>query len=125
MQKFIIVCLSFLYLNISAQDTVKVKTVLTTEQEAENAYNAGLEFMGKKDFNMAIEQFSKAIAFKPIFDKAFCNRGFARYESKTYDASIEDYNKALAINPANADALFGKAQSFYAINKFKLAAMCL
>ena len=117
MQKIVLVCLGFLCLNASAQDTVKVKTALTIEQEAENAYNVGLEYIGKKDYNMAIEQFSKAISFKPNFDKAFCSRGFARYESKTFDASIEDYNKALAVNPLNVDAMFGKAQSFYAINK--------
>lgn len=63
MQKTVLVCLSFLYLNISTQDTVKVKTALTPDQEAENAYNAGLESMSKKDFNMAVEQFSKAISY--------------------------------------------------------------
>ena len=106
MQKIVLVCLGFLCLNASAQDTVKVKTALTTEQEAENAYNVGLEYMSRKDYNMAIEQFSKAVSFKPNFDKAFCSRAFARYESKTYDASIEDYNKALAANPLNVDAMF-------------------
>lgn len=59
----------------------------------------------------------KLFPIKPNFDKAYCNRGFARYESKSCDVSLEDYNKALAINPINTDALFGKAQSFYAISK--------
>ena len=40
-----------------AQDTVKVKTTLTPAQEAENLYNQGLEFVAKKDHNMAIENF--------------------------------------------------------------------
>ena len=71
MRKTVIVCLSFLYLNISAQDTVKVKTALTTDQEAENAYNLALEFFSKKDYGMAIENFSKAISFNPNFDKAY------------------------------------------------------
>ena len=79
-KKTLIVSLSIICLNSYAQDTVKVKTALTTEQEAENAYNAGLEFISKKDYNMAIEQFTKAISFKPNFDKAFCSRAFARYE---------------------------------------------
>ena len=43
MQKIVLVCLGFLCLNTSAQDTVKVKTALTTEQETENAYTVGLE----------------------------------------------------------------------------------
>ena len=117
MQKIVLVFLSFLYINLSAQDTVKVKIVLTSDQEAENAYNVGLEFLSKNDYGMAIEHFTKAVSFKPNFDKAFCSRAFARYESKTFDLSIDDYYKALAINSVNTDAMFGIAQSFYAINK--------
>ena len=100
-----------------SQDTVKVKTSLTPIQEAENLYNQGLEFIGKKEHNMAIENFTKAIGLNPTFEKAFYGRGFAKFDSKNYEASIDDYNKALVLKPIYADALFGKAQSFYSLNK--------
>ena len=57
MQKILFICLSFFYFNSIAQDTVKVKVALTADQEAENAYNVGLEFVAKKEYIMAIEQF--------------------------------------------------------------------
>ena len=117
MRKICIICFGFICLNISAQDTVKIKTALTPEQEAENTFNLGLEFMMKKDFNTAIENFSKAITLNPNFDKAFINRGFAKFESKNFEASISDFNNAISIKPLSVDAFFGKAQSFYAMNK--------
>ena len=61
MNKLLLICFGLTCLNTFGQDTVKIKTALTPEQEAENAYNIGLEYMTKKDFNGAIENFSKAI----------------------------------------------------------------
>jgi tetratricopeptide (TPR) repeat protein len=117
MKKILLIGLGLVWMNTTAQDTVKIKTALTPEQEAENAYNVGLEYMSKKEFNGAIENFSKAISLNPLFDKAYTNRGFAKYENKGYDASILDFNKAIEIKALNLDALFGKAQSFYAMKK--------
>ena len=100
-----------------AQDTVKVKTSLTPEQESQNLYNQGLELITKKEYNLAIENFSKAISLNPNFKKAYYNRGFAKFDSKNYSGAIEDYNKTLSLNPKNLDALYGKAQSFYSTGK--------
>ncbi|MHB8260417.1 MAG: tetratricopeptide repeat protein [Bacteroidia bacterium] len=99
-----------------AQDTIKVKTNLTPEQEAENAYNIALEMMGKKDYNAAIDNFTKAVTLNPTFEKAFLNRGFAKYESKKMANAIEDFNQANVLKPS-ADAYFGKAECFYGMNK--------
>src|ERR1700744_1812123 len=101
---------------LHAQDTVKVKTNLTPEQEAETVYNTALEMMGKKEYAAAIENFTKAIALNPLFDKAFLNRGFAKYENKNNEAAIEDFNSSNSMKPS-ADAYFGKAQCFYVMNK--------
>ena len=48
MKKIYVICFGLFCMNASAQDTVKVKSALTTEQESEIAYNLGLEFMTKK-----------------------------------------------------------------------------
>ena len=112
----LILSLSAACLGARAQDTVKIKTSLTPDQEAENAYNAALEMMGKKDYNNAIENFTKAVTLNPNFEKAYLNRGYARYAAKSNEAAISDFNKVNSLKP-NADAYFGKAQSYYAIGR--------
>ncbi len=109
----IVIAYSF---HLKAQDTVKVKTNLTPEQEAETVYNAALEMMGKKQYAAAIDNFSKAITLNPLFDKAFLNRGFAQYENKNNTEAIADFNTSNSMKPS-ADAYFGKAECFYAMNK--------
>ena len=116
MKKIFCITLSLFCFQSYAQDTVKVKTNLTPEQEAETAYNLALEMMGKKDYNAAITDFTKAVTLNPMFEKAFLNRGFARYESKSNDAAILDFNTANGLKPS-ADAYFGKAECFYATHK--------
>lgn len=115
MKRFILI-LSFgaACLGATAQDTVKIKTSLTPDQEAENAYNMALEMMGKKDYNNAIENFTKAVTLNPNFEKAYLNRGYARYAAKSNEAAISDFNKVNSLKPS-ADAYFGKAQSYLAI----------
>ena len=61
----------------SAQgDTVKVK-MGPDGQEAERCYNAGLALFHTKNFQQAVDSFSKAITLKADFEKAFYNRGLA------------------------------------------------
>ncbi|HXU25871.1 MAG TPA: hypothetical protein VN698_01475, partial [Bacteroidia bacterium] len=93
MKKTCIALIAFVFcFQLHAQDTVKIKTALTPEQEAENAYNIALEMMGKKEYPAAIDNFTKAVTLNPVFEKAFLSRGFAKYESKNNAGAIEDFN---------------------------------
>ncbi|MBS1646628.1 MAG: tetratricopeptide repeat protein [Bacteroidetes bacterium] len=105
---------SFLFYQTQAQDTVKVKTNASPEQEAESLYNTGLEQMSQQKYMAAIEAFSKAITLNPSFEKAIISRGFSKHENKNNASAIEDFNLANSLKPS-ADAYFGKAQSFYSI----------
>ena len=78
----------------SAQDTVKVATGLPN-QDAEISYNTGIENIGKKNYDGAIEMFNKAISLNPTFDKAYYNRGVAYYEKHSYNEAISDFNKTI------------------------------
>src|ERR1700739_460344 len=117
MKKTIVALIAFVFcFNLYAQDTVKIKTNLMPEQEAENAYNISLEMLGNKDYNAAIDNFSKALTLNPNFIKAYLSRGFAEYESKKNSAAIEDFAHANVLKPS-ADGYFGEAECFYAMNK--------
>jgi tetratricopeptide (TPR) repeat protein len=117
MKKVFISLIAFVFwFNLQAQDTVKVKTNLTPEQQAETAYNLALEMMGKKQYSAAIDNFTQALSLNPSFVLALVNRGFAEYESKKNTDAIRDFNQANVLKPS-ADGYFGEAECFYAINK--------
>src|SRR6202007_3474965 len=125
MKKLFVPLIAFVFcFTLQAQDTVKIKSALTPEQEAENAYNIALEMMGKKDYTSAIDNFTKSVTLNPTFEKAFLSRGFAKYESKNNAGAIEDFNLANNIKPS-ADAYFGKGESFYNLGKKDSAAQNL
>ena len=80
--------------------------VMNNPNKARGFYNLGSAYHDEKQFDKAIENYTKAISIKPNHVKAYTNRGNA-YDEKgqTYKA-IEDYMKALAINPYHADTYF-------------------
>ena len=57
----------------------------------------GRERLEKKDYDKAINGFTKAIALDSTSDEAFLNRGFAWSMKKEYEKAIADYTWALAL----------------------------
>ena len=60
-----------------------------------------------KDWNKAIECFTKAIELNPSAE-IHNNRGTAFYKKGIYDKAINDYNKSIEINPKIAEAYYGR-----------------
>ncbi len=100
-----------------AQDTVKVASLLTPEQQAEADYNSGIERLKSNDFVTAIDFFTKSIANKPTFDKALYNRAVALTQVKRYAEAYADINNAIRISPQNPETYFTKSLIFFAENK--------
>ncbi|MDR0524614.1 MAG: tetratricopeptide repeat protein [Spirochaetaceae bacterium] len=76
------------------------------------AYNQGLEYYNKKDYNKAIPEFTKAIQLNPNNDSYYYNRGNAYYMKKDYDKAIPDYEASLRINPNHTNAKTYLAYSY-------------
>lgn len=74
------------------------------EDMAKEWFEKGLKYDIDKDYDKAIEAFSKAIALKPDYAYAYTNRGLAYHNKGQYDRAIEDYNKAIALDPNDAEA---------------------
>src|SRR5262249_24588989 len=51
------------------------------------------------DWDMAIANYSQAIALDSCYEAAYNNRGFDWYKKKDYDRALADYNRALALCP--------------------------
>jgi tetratricopeptide (TPR) repeat protein len=62
----------------------------------------------KKEYDKAIEDYSKAIDLKPDYADAYFDRGNAWSEKKEYDKAIEDYDKATYLKPDNAIAYYNR-----------------
>ncbi len=70
----------------------------------EDYYKQGHAAYQVRDYEQAIEKFTKAIEKDPKYSKAYINRGNAHYNLKEYDAAIADYNQALRLNPDEVKA---------------------
>src|SRR6056297_169996 len=65
--------------------------VVAENQEAELAYNKGLELFSQKKYSDAIDKFNEAISFKKDFAKAYYNRGLSYIELGQNDKAVEDF----------------------------------
>lgn len=71
----------------------------------------GIECLKRKDYDRAIENFTKAIQLNPKYSEAYNNRGIAFVAKGNYEKALADYNTAIELNP----------EFFYAfINRGKL-----
>ncbi|NPD46539.1 MULTISPECIES: tetratricopeptide repeat protein [unclassified Lentimicrobium] len=69
-------------------------------------YSCGNCYMNFRDYNTAIEYFTKAIENNPKYDDAYFNRGRAWFYLNERDKSCEDYQKAQDLGRPNlADLL--------------------
>jgi len=71
---------------------------------ADSYFSRGNEFAQKKEYDKAIEYFSKAIELNPkddkgAYEKYYSGRGQAYYDKKDYDKAIDDYSKCIEIAP--------------------------
>ncbi|MBI5892312.1 MAG: tetratricopeptide repeat protein [Deltaproteobacteria bacterium] len=62
-------------------------------------FEKGYQHWLNKEYDSAIEAYTKAIALNPNLAQAYSNRGVAYAYKGQYDRAIEDYNKAIALDP--------------------------
>ncbi|NEP86906.1 MAG: tetratricopeptide repeat protein [Okeania sp. SIO2C2] len=61
-----------------------------------------------KDYQAAIQYFSRVIEINPNFAEAYYGRGLARFDLGNNNEAIADYTQALAINPNYIDAYLAR-----------------
>ncbi|MBI5747750.1 MAG: tetratricopeptide repeat protein [Nitrospinae bacterium] len=85
----------------------QVEAKITDEErlfEASQWFDKGYQHALNKEYDNAIESYTKAIALDPNYAQAYNNRGVAYYDKGQHDRAIEDYNKAIALDPNLASA---------------------
>ncbi len=78
-------------------------------------YNGlGLAYYNMRQYDMAIQQFERAVALYPSYGVAFNNLGNAFYQNGLYERAIEVQTRAIAIEPDNPVFYFGRGVSLAA-----------
>lgn len=80
--------------------------------DAENFLNNGEKYFEKKDYELAIEEYSKAIGANPMYALAYLYRGDAYFQKQNYDRAIIDYTKAIEINPLFTEAYCYRSHAY-------------
>jgi DNA-binding helix-hairpin-helix protein with protein kinase domain len=81
-------------------------------------YRAGHAAYQIRDYQQALEKFTKAIQQDPTNSRAYVNRGNARYNLRDYEGALEDYNKALEINPEEVKAFVNRGNTRYMMAEY-------
>ena len=69
------------------------------EDSALAFYNRGRANQENRNYDQAIQDYSRAIERDPKYSVAFNGRGSAYHAQKDYDRAIQDYDEAIRLNP--------------------------
>ena len=81
-------------------------------------YKQGHALYQIRNYQDAVEKFTKAIEKKTKHSKAYVNRGNAHYNLKEYQAALADYNKAIAINPDEIKAYVNRGNVHHMLAEY-------
>ena len=79
------------------------------QKNAENYFNNGNVKFTLKDYNGAIQDYSKAIELKPDYSLAYYSRAICRSMLGDYENAKYDFNKAIEFKPDYFDAYMNRA----------------
>merc|ERR1712173_35430 len=74
------------------------------KKKGEAAKTEGNTHMKAKEYQKAIEEYTKAVEFNPKSEVYFCNRAVAYTNINKFHEALDDCKKAIAINPDYAKA---------------------
>ena len=74
-----------------------------------------------KAYNLAIEQYEKALILNPEFLEAWLNKASSLHELKRYEEAIAYYDKALSLNPTDPNVWTDKAAILHELRRYEEA----
>ncbi len=90
-------------------------------QSAKKHFKAGEDYTESKNFEFAIDEFTKAVALDPDFTKAFVERGKLYDKAGNNEAAIEDFSKATVFEPKNEDLFYYLGKCYNKVGKYNQA----
>ena len=93
-----------------------VQAAVTRNEEVLTAtqwFERGYEFqVNRKDYDSAIEAYTKGIVLDPNISMAYTNRGAAYAGKGQYERAIADYDRAISIDPSQAVAYYNRGNAY-------------
>lgn len=68
----------------------------------------GIAHAEKGEYNLAIDEFNKAIEKDPCYAGSYDNRGITYYLKGEHEKAIEDFTKAIVLDPRSASAYYNR-----------------
>lgn len=81
-------------------------------------YNRGNAYAAQGRFEMAIGDYTAAIALHPAFPGAYNNRGNARAALGDHAEAVKDYTEVLRLSPSHGSARPNRAASYIVLKRF-------
>jgi tetratricopeptide (TPR) repeat protein len=81
------------------------------QSNAVEHYDNGRARSDKRDFDGAIDEYTKAIEADPTFFKAYLNRGIVRENKNDYRGAVADFTKVIELEPTNLQAYMSRGSS--------------
>ena len=110
--------------NVSAEQTEEQKAFIESienKRAAEDARYRGNEYMKAKEYDEAINAYTRSLDLNPKEAATYCNRAMAYLKMKNYARCIDDANKTLEIEPDYVKAFHRRGKAYLATKKFELA----
>ncbi|MDJ0672705.1 MAG: tetratricopeptide repeat-containing serine protease family protein, partial [Microcystis sp. M53598_WE2] len=83
--------------------------------------NRGILYRRQQKYELALDDYNKAIELNPNHANAYNNRGNLYYDLQKYDLALADYDKAIEINPNFAILYSNRGGVYYNQQKYELA----
>ena len=80
-------------------------------------YTRGIGSSEKGEVELAIQDYTEAIALDPKFAGAYYQRGLAYAKNSELDKAIEDYTRAIELKPDYADAYYSRSKAWLRLGK--------
>lgn len=81
--------------------------------EAVVYYNQGIAQVTERNFEEAIENFTRAIELDPNFADAYFSRGYAYWQQLEVERAIADYDEAIRLDPSVAQYFYFRGLVYY------------
>lgn len=83
--------------------TVGIVVLVSTQQYAAFYYNQGVHYQDSGDFELAVDNYTKAIKVNPDYAEAYYNRGEVCVEMGEWELAVQDYERYLQLAPSAPD----------------------
>ncbi|MFN7218550.1 tetratricopeptide repeat protein [Microcystis sp.] len=83
--------------------------------------NRGILYRRQQKYELALDDYNKAIELNPNHANAYNNRGNLYKDLQKYDLALADYDKAIEINPNFAILYYNRGGLYYNQQKYELA----